>query len=155
MFQKYLLVFLVSMVPMIELRGAVLLAPGLGLPMLPSYIVCILGNMLPVPFIHLFARKVLTWGANKRVIGPFFQWCLVKGHRGGEKLKAKAGRGLFLALMLFVAIPVPGTGAWTGTLAASFLEFKPTVLAVLSGVAIAGIIMTLVGTGVFAVFSFQ
>ena len=79
MFQKYLLVFLVSMVPMIELRGAVLLAPGLGLPMLPSYIVCILGNMLPVPFIHLFARKVLTWGANKRVIGPFFQWCLVKG----------------------------------------------------------------------------
>ena len=89
MFQKYLLVFLVSMVPMIELRGAVLLAPGLGLPMLPSYIVCILGNMLPVPFIHLFARKVLTWGANKRVIGPFFQWCLVKGHRGGEKLKAK------------------------------------------------------------------
>ena len=157
MFQKYLLVFLVSMVPMIELRGAVLLAPGLGLPMLPSYIVCILGNMLPVPFIHLFARKVLTWGANKRVIGPFFQWCLVKGHRGGEKLKAKAGRGLFLALMLFVAIPVPGTGAWTGTLAASFLdmEFKATVLAVLSGVAIAGIIMTLVGTGVFAVFSFQ
>ena len=155
MFQKYLLVFLVSMVPMIELRGAVLLAPGLGLPMLPSYIVCILGNMLPVPFIHLFARKVLTWGANKRVIGPFFQWCLVKGHRGGEKLKAKAGRGLFLALMLFVAIPVPGTGAWTGTLAASFMEFKPTVLAVLSGVAIAGIIMTLVGTGVFAVFSFQ
>ena len=157
MFQKYLLVFLVSMVPMIELRGAVLLAPGLGLPMLPSYIVCILGNMLPVPFIHLFARKVLTWGANKRVIGPFFQWCLVKGHRGGEKLKAKAGRGLFLALMLFVAIPVPGTGAWTGALADSFLdmEFKPTVLAVLSGVAIAGIIMTLVGTGVFAVFSFQ
>ena len=157
MFQKYLLVFLVSMVPMIELRGAVLLAPGLGLPMLPSYIVCILGNMLPVPFIHLFARKVLTWGANKRVIGPFFQWCLVKGHRGGEKLKAKAGRGLFLALMLFVAIPVPGTGAWTGPLAARFLdmEFKPTVLAVLSGVAIAGIIMTLVGTGVFAVFSFQ
>ena len=109
MLQKYLLVFLVSMVPMIELRGAVLLAPGLDLPMLPSYIVCILGNMLPVPFIYLFARKVLTWGAGKPVIGRFFQWCLVKGHRGGEKLRSKAGRGLFLALMLFVAIPVPGT----------------------------------------------
>ena len=151
MLQKYLLVFLVSMVPMIELRGAVLLAPGLDLPMLPSYIVCILGNMLPVPFIYLFARKVLTWGAGKPVIGRFFQWCLVKGHRGGEKLRSKAGRGLFLA------IPVPGTGAWTGTLAASLLdmEFKPTVLAVLSGVAIAGVIMTLVGTGVFAVFSSQ
>lgn len=157
MLQKYLLVFLVSMVPMIELRGAVLLAPGLDLPMLPSYIVCILGNMLPVPFIYLFARKVLTWGAGKPVIGRFFHWCLVKGHRGGEKLRSKAGRGLFLALMLFVAIPVPGTGAWTGTLAASLLdmEFKPTVLAVLSGVAIAGVIMTLVGTGVFAVFSSQ
>lgn len=157
MLQKYLLVFLVSMVPMIELRGAVLLAPGLDLPMLPSYIVCILGNMLPVPFIYLFARKVLTWGAGKPVIGRFFQWCLVKGHRGGEKLRSKAGRGLFLALMLFVAVPVPGTGAWTGTLAASLLdmEFKPTVLAVLSGVAIAGVIMTLVGTGVFAVFSSQ
>ena len=103
MLQKYLLVFLVSMVPMIELRGAVLLAPGLDLPMLPSYIVCILGNMLPVPFIYLFARKVLTWGAGKPVIGRFFQWCLVKGHRGGEKLRSKAGRGLFLALMLFVA----------------------------------------------------
>ena len=157
MLQKYLLVFLVSMVPMIELRGAVLLAPGLDLPMLPSYIVCILGNMLPVPFIYLFARKVLTWGAGKPVIGRFFQWGLVKGHRGGEKLRSKAGRGLFLALMLFVAVPVPGTGAWTGTLAASLLdmEFKPTVLAVLSGVAIAGVIMTLVGTGVFAVFSSQ
>ena len=153
--QKYLLVFLVSMVPMIELRGAVLLAPGLALPMLPSYIVCILGNMLPVPFIYLFARKVLTWGAGKPVIGRFFKWCLGKGHRGGEKLRSKAGRGLFLALMLFVAVPVPGTGAWTGTLAASLLdmEFKPTVLAVLSGVAIAGVIMTLVGTGVVAVFS--
>ena len=157
MLQKYLLVFLVSMVPMIELRGAVLLAPGLDLPMLPSYIVCILGNMLPVPFIYLFARKGLTWGPGKPVIGRFFQWCLVKGHRGGEKLRSKAGRGLFLALMLFVAVPVPGTGAWTGTLAASLLdmEFKPTVLAVLSGVAIAGVIMTLVGTGVFAVFSSQ
>ncbi|MFR8331980.1 MAG: COG2426 family protein [Oscillospiraceae bacterium] len=156
MLQKYLLVFLVSMVPMIELRGAVLLAPGLGLPMLPLPHLHF-GEYATVPFIHLFARKVLTWGADKPVVGRFFQWCLVKGHRGGEKLKAKAGRGLFLALMLFVAIPIPGTGAWTGTLAASFLdmEFKPTVLAVLTGVAIAGIIMTLVGTGVFAVFSFQ
>ena len=129
----------------------------MDLATVPAYVVCILGNMLPVPFIYLFARKVLTWGADKPVIGKFFRWCLVKGHRGGEKLKAKAGRGLFLALLLFVAIPIPGTGAWTGTLAASFLdmEFKPTVLAVLSGVAIAGVIMTLVGAGVFTVFSFQ
>ena len=155
MFQKYLLVFLVSMVPMIELRGAVLLAPGLGLPMLPSYIVCILGNMLPVPFIHLFARKVLTWGANKRVIGPFFQWCLVKGHRGGEKLKAKAGRGLPWALLLFVGIPLPGTGAWTGTLAASILDmkFKDVLIACMGGVLLAGIIMGLASAGLLGALS--
>lgn len=151
MIRKFLLVFLISMVPFVELRGAVLLAPGMGIPLIPAYIVCILGNMLPVPFIFLFARKVLAWGADKPYVGKFFSWCLRKGHRGGEKLKARAGRGLFVALLLFVAIPIPGTGAWTGTLAASFLdmEFKPTVLAVLTGVAVAGIIMMLVGTGVW------
>lgn len=151
MIRKFLLVFLISMVPFVELRGAVLLAPGMDIPLIPAYIVCILGNMLPVPFIFLFARKVLTWGADKPYVGKFFSWCLRKGHRGGEKLKARAGRGLFVALLLFVAIPIPGTGAWTGTLAASFLdmEFKPTVLAVLTGVAVAGIIMMLVGTGVW------
>ena len=151
MIRKFLLVFLISMVPFVELRGAVLLAPGMDIPLIPAYIVCILGNMLPVPFIFLFARKVLTWGAGKPYVGKFFSWCLRKGHRGGEKLKARAGRGLFVALLLFVAIPIPGTGAWTGTLAASFLdmEFKPTVLAVLTGVAVAGIIMMLVGTGVW------
>ena len=152
MFQKYLLVFLISMVPFVELRGAVLLAPGMDIPLIPAYILCILGNMLPVPFIFLFARKVLVWGSDKPWIGRFFTWCLDKGHRGGQKLKAKAGRGLFVALMLFVAIPIPGTGAWTGTLAASFLDmdFKPTILAVLSGVSIAGVIMMLVGTGVWS-----
>ena len=157
MLTKYLSVFLISMVPLIELRGAIPVGVAMGLPLWQVYVIAIIGNMLPVPFIFFFARKVLEWGADKPVIGKFFTFCLEKGHKGGEKLKAKAGRGLFLALMLFVAIPVPGTGAWTGTLAASFLdmEFKPTVLAVLSGVAIAGIIMTLVGTGVFAVFSFQ
>lgn len=151
MIRKLLLVFLISMVPFVELRGAVLLAPGMDIPLIPAYIVCILGNMLPVPFIFLFARKVLAWGADKPYVGKFFSWCLRKGHRGGEKLKARAGRGLFVALLLFVAIPIPGTGAWTGTLAASFLdmEFKPTVLAVLTGVAVAGIIMMLVGTGVW------
>ena len=157
MLTKYLSVFFISMVPLIELRGAIPVGVAMGLPLWQVYVIAIIGNMLPVPFIFFFARKVLEWGADKPVIGKFFTFCLEKGHKGGEKLKAKAGRGLFLALMLFVAIPVPGTGAWTGTLAASFLdmEFKPTVLAVLSGVAIAGIIMTLVGTGVFAVFSFQ
>lgn len=155
MLEKYLLLFFVSMVPMIELRGAALMIPGLDLPLIPAYITCIIGNMLPVPIIFLFARKVLLWGMDKPVIGRFFRFCVEKGHKGGRKLRATAGRGLFVALMLFVAIPVPGTGAWTGALAASFLdmEFKPTVLAVLAGVAIAGVIMTLVASGVFAVFA--
>ena len=112
MLKKYLMIFLVSMVPLIELRGAVPIAVGMNLPLLPSYIICILGNMLPVPIIFFFARKVLEWGADKPVIGKFFTFCLEKGHKGGQKLQEKAGRGLFVALLLFVGIPLPGTGAW-------------------------------------------
>ena len=140
---KYLIVFLVSMVPIIELRGAIPIAAGMGLPMVTSYIICVIGNMLPVPIIFLFARKVLIWGAEKKYIGKFFSWCIDKGERGGEKLKSKAGRGLYVALMLFVGIPLPGTGAWTGTLAASFLDmdFKKSVIACMGGVLLAGIIM--------------
>ena len=140
---KYLLVFLVSMVPIVELRGAIPIAAGMGLPMFTSYIICVIGNMLPVPIIFLFARKVLIWGADKKYIGKFFSWCIDKGERGGEKLKSKAGRGLYVALMLFVGIPLPGTGAWTGTLAASFLDmdFKKSVIACMGGVLLAGIIM--------------
>lgn len=153
MLKKYLIIFLISMIPMVELRFAVPIAQGMGVPMLPAYLLCIVGNMLPVPFIYLFAQKVLLWGTRRKYIWRFCRWCLSKGRRGGEKLRARAGRGIFLALLLFVAIPVPGTGAWTGTLAASILDvgFKPTVFAVLAGVAIAGIIMMLVGLGVFSV----
>ena len=154
MLTKYLLVFLVSMVPLIELRGAVPIALGMDLPVVPAYIVCILGNMLPVPIIYFFARKVLVWGADKKHIGKFFRFCLGKGERGGQKLTKTAGRGgLFLALMLFVGIPLPGTGAWTGTLAASFLNMgiKSTALAVSLGVIIAGIIMGVASTGVFSI----
>lgn len=151
MLKHYLIIFLISMVPLIELRGAIPYAVGFDLPLLPSYIICILGNMLPVPVIFLFARKVLEWGADKPVIGKFFTFCLEKGHKGGEKLQQKAGRGLFVALLLFVGIPVPGTGAWTGTLAASLLDmdFKSSVIAVLLGVVLAGVIMGLVSAGLF------
>lgn len=152
MLKHYLIVFLVSMVPLIELRGAVFFAQGYNLPVISSYIVCIIGNMLPVPIIYFFARKVLIWGADKPVIGKFFSWCLEKGEKGGKKLQAKAGRGLFLALLLFVGIPIPGTGAWTGTLAASILDmdFKSSVIAVMLGVLLAGVIMMLVSLGAFS-----
>ena len=149
--KEYLIVFFVSMVPLIELRGAIPYAVGFGVPLLPAYIIAIIGNMLPVPFIYLFARKVLEWGADKPVIGKFFSFCLEKGEKGGKKLQAKAGRGLFVALLLFVGIPLPGTGAWTGTLAASILDmdFKSSVLAVMLGVILAGLIMGAVSAGVF------
>ena len=152
MLQKYLLVFFVSMVPLIELRLAVPMAVGMGLDYWPSLVVCVIGNMLPVPIIYFFARKVLLWGCDKPYIGKFFTYCLEKGERGGRKLTARAGRGgLFVALMLFVGIPLPGTGAWTGTLAASFLNMgiKATSLAVSLGVILAGLIMGFVAmTGV-------
>ena len=141
---QYLLVFLISMVPLIELRGALPIALGMGLPTLNAYITCIVGNMLPVPIIYFFARKVLIWGADKKYIGKFFTFCLEKGEKAGKKLVATTGRGgLFVALMLFVGIPLPGTGAWTGALGASFLNmgFKSTVASVSLGVIIAGIIM--------------
>ncbi len=148
---KWILVFFISMVPLIELRGAIPFAQGFGLPIVPSYIVAVIGNMIPVPIIYMFARKVLEWGADKPVIGKFFSWCLEKGQKGGRKLQEKAGKGLFIALLLFVGIPLPGTGAWTGTLAASILDmdFKSSVLAVMLGVLLAGIIMGVASMGVF------
>ena len=150
----YLKIFLISMVPLIELRGAIPVSQLLGLPIIKSYIICIIGNMIPVPFIYLFARKVLEWGADKPVIGKFFTFCLKKGQKGGEKLTEKAGRGTFLALLLFVGIPLPGTGAWTGTLAASILdmEFHSTVISVMLGVLLAGVIMMTASALGFSLF---
>lgn len=150
---KYLLVFLISMVPLIELRAAVPVALGMGLDVFWSYVVCVLGNMVPVPIIYFFARKFLIWGAKQKYIGKFCGFFLTKGEKAGQKLVAKTGRyGLFVALLLFVGIPLPGTGAWTGTLAASFLDmgFKSTVLSVSLGVILAGIIMGLGSAGVFS-----
>ena len=153
----YLIIFLISMVPIIELRGAMVYAVGHDLPYLPSLAVCVLGNMLPVPFIYFFARKVLIWGADKKYIGKFFRFCLEKGDKAGKKMVKAAGRGgLFIALLLFVGIPLPGTGAWTGALGASFLNmgFKSTVASVCLGVILAGIIMAALSTGVFSVLGF-
>ncbi|MEE0418610.1 MAG: small multi-drug export protein [Lachnospiraceae bacterium] len=149
MFSKYLYVFLISMVPLIELRGAIPYSQLFGLPLVQSYVIAVIGNMLPVPIIFLFARKVLEWGSDKPVIGKFFTFCLEKGHKGGQKLKEKAGRGLPIALLLFVGIPLPGTGAWTGTLAASLLDmdFKSSVIAVMLGVLLAGLIMGAASAG--------
>ena len=147
--KDYLYIFLIAMVPIVELRGAIPVAYTLKATTSPdlniflSYIVIAIGNMIPVPFIFFFARRILEWGKDKKVIGKFFTWCLKKGEKGGQKLQSKAGRGLYVALLLFVGIPLPGTGAWTGTLAASFLDmdFKKSVLAVIGGVVLASVIV--------------
>ncbi|MBR6002768.1 MAG: small multi-drug export protein [Bacteroidales bacterium] len=154
MFKKYLIVFLISMVPLIELRGAIPYAVGFKLPLVQSYIVAVIGNMLPVPFIYLFGRKFLEWGSKIKYIGGFFRWCLEKGEKAGAKLEAKAGHGLYIALLLFVGIPLPGTGAWSGTLAASLLnmDFKKSILYVMLGVILAGVIMLAASLGVFGAF---
>jgi len=141
---NYIITFLISMIPLVELRGAVPYAISSGIPLWQALLIGVIGNMLPVPFFFFFARHILEWGKDKPVIGNFFTWCLNKGHRGGQKLEEAAGdKGIFWALLLFVGIPLPGTGAWTGTLAASILDwdFKRSVLAVMLGVVLAGLIM--------------
>ena len=153
----YFIVFFISMVPLVELRLAIPYAIGHGLNVPISYLIDIVGNMIPVPIVFFFARRVLEGGAKIEWpkglgwVGKFFRFCLDKGEKGGKKLQEKAGKGMFVALLLFVGIPLPGTGAWTGTLAASILnmDFKKSVLYVMLGVVLAGVIMLLASLGVF------
>lgn len=158
MFWKILIIILVSMVPLIELRGAIPIAVGMdtGLPEWAILLIAIISNMIPVPFIYLFARKILTWGSEKckwKAFKKFCDFCLKKGNKAGDKLLAKAKGGVYWALFLFVAIPIPGTGAWTGTLAASILnlDFKKSTLSILCGVLTAGLIMLAISLGLFKV----
>lgn len=146
------------MIPLIELRGAIPVAIGmdLGLPEWLVLIIAIIGNIIPVPIIYLFARKFLEWGSKKKwkPLKQFCNFCLKKGEKAGNKLLQKAGKaGTYFALFLFVAIPIPGTGAWTGTLAASILnlDFKKTVIAIAAGVLVAGLIMLAISLGFFKI----
>lgn len=155
MLRHYLFVFFLSMVPLIELRGAIPIAVGLGIDPIRAIFVCAVGNLLPVPVIYFFARKFLNWGLDKRYISRICHFFHDKGERAGAKLSRKAGKaGLMVALALFVGIPIPGTGAWTGTLGASFLNMgiKETALSVGAGVAIAAVIMTAVSLAGVHVF---
>lgn len=158
MLWKILIVLIISMIPLVELRGAIPVAVGmdLGLPEWLVLIIAIIGNIIPVPIIYLFARKVLEWGSKVKwkPFKQFCNFCLKKGEKGGQKLLQKAGKhGTYFALFLFVAVPIPGTGAWTGTLAASVLNlnFKKTILAITAGILVAGLIMLAVSLGLFRV----
>ena len=158
MFWKLFIVLIISMIPLVELRGDIPIAIGMniGLPEWLILIIAIVGNIIPVPFIFFFARKVLNWGSKQKwkPFKQFCNFCLKKGEKGGQKLLKKAGNyGTYFALFLFVAIPLPGTGAWTGTLAASILNlnFKKTMVAIIVGVLTAGLIMLAASLGLFRI----
>lgn len=155
MLWKYIAVFLVSMVPVVELRGAIPIAVAMGIEPVPAVVVCAVGNVLPMPFVYYFARKVLEWGMDKRFIGRWCRFFHDRGQSAGRKIADKTGKyGLMLALILFVGIPIPGTGAWTGTLGASFLDLgaKKTAVSVCAGVLLAAIIMISVSVAGVNVF---
>ena len=141
---RYLIIFFIAMLPLAELRIAIPTGLTMNVPIIQTYIISLIGNILPLPFVFYFSQKILSWGKDKKYIGSFFTFCLEKGKQAGKKL---------LALVLFVGIPVPGTGAWTGILAASILEldFKESIGACFCGVLLAGVIMAVSSMGILSV----
>lgn len=141
---QYIYVFFISMLPLIELRGSIIYSQAVGLPIHTSFIIAIIGNILPIPIVFLFAKKVLEYGSNKKYVAKLFTMFLQKGHDAGQKLSKKGKLGLYIALLLFVGIPLPGTGAWTGALAASILDmdFKKSIIYILLGLILAAVIMS-------------
>lgn len=139
-------VFFCSMLPIIELRGSIPLGAALGLEWWMNYLISIVGNMIPVPFILLLIRKLIEWMKTTKVFAKFAAWL----ERKVEKNRSKLDKGVFIGLILFVAIPIPGTGAWTGSLLAAMTEqkFWKAILAIAIGVMTAGVIMTLASYGV-------
>lgn len=138
--------FCISMLPVIELRGGMPIAAASGIPFWEAYLICVIGNMLPVPFLILFSKTVLSWLARQKKIGQFFQRIIDKADAKSKSL----GKYELLGLCLFVAIPAPGTGAWTGSLIAALLRMRvwQACLSILLGVMIAGFIMGGISYGV-------
>ena len=145
-------VIICSMLPIIELRGGIPLGMALGLPWWQSFLFAVIGNMLPVPFILLFINRFIAWMSRSKVgfFNKIGNWLIQKA----EKNRGKIEKYSFWGLMLFVAIPAPGTGAWTGSLVAALIrmDFKKAILAVLLGVLTAGVVMTAISYGVVAIF---
>ena len=147
MLPKYLSVFLISMVPLIELRGALPIALGMGLPTIPAYILCVLGNMIPVPFILLFINAIIKWMSSSKVkfFNKIANFLLCKVEKNREKIEKYS----FWGVCFFVAIPLPVTGAWTGSLVAATIgmKFWKALLSAFIGVLIAGLIVTVIVYG--------
>lgn len=144
-FGKEILVFIISLLPILELRGGLLAASLLGLDPLPSYIITMVGNLLPIPFILWFITKILDWMRGTKHLSKFANWLDKKV----DKHKSSIEKYGFLGLVLFVGIPLPGTGAWTGSLIASVLEMdrKKSFIAIIIGVVMASIIMMAISFG--------
>lgn len=147
---KELFVFLVSMVPLVELRGGVVIAKLLGIKLLKANLICIIGNIVPIPFILLFIKKIFAFMKKHNLMKGVVEW-LEK--RATNKSKG-ADRGEFLFLLLFVGIPIPGTGAWMGSLVAALFNFdiKKASIAIFLGIVLAAIIMSIVSYGVLGLF---
>ena len=146
---KILVTFLISMVPIIELRGALPIGVGMGLAPMTALIVSIIGNMVPVPFIIIFIRRILDWMHRFEKFDRIATKLEAKAAKGGEKLVKYELFGLFL----LVAVPLPGTGAWTGSLVAALfdLRLKNAVPVIFAGVVAAGIVVFLITYGVVAI----
>ena len=138
------------MVPLIELRGAMIYAAVAEMPFLPSLICCIIGNILPVPFLIKFAKTVLIYFAKLPKIGVAFQKIIDKGNKKAEKVRKAEMFGLFA----FVALPLPGTGAWTASLIATLMQLRvaKSTLVILLGVITCGIIMGILSFGITSLF---
>lgn len=149
-FGREILVFIISLFPILELRGGLLAASLLGLDPLPSYIITMVGNLLPIPFILLFITKILDWMRKSKHFSGFVNWLDKKV----DKHKGSIEKYGFWGLILFVGIPFPGTGAWTGSLIASVLEMdrKKSFLAIIIGVVMASVIMMLISFGLLRAF---
>ena len=139
-------VLITSMLPVIEIRGALPLALALDIPTALAFILCVIGNMIPIPFLILLTRKILSWMKTLKVFRPIAEKIEAKGlknSKGAQKIS-------FWGLLILVAIPLPGTGAWTGALVASLLNMrlKDSLPAIFVGVCIAGLIVLLVSLGI-------
>ena len=148
---KMIGIFLISMLPIIELRGAIPIGAAIGLPWYLNMIVSIIGNMLPVPFILMFSVKAFEFMKKHNIMVKFIE----KIENRAKKRSEGLATGEFIGLMLFVAIPFPGTGAWTGALIAALLQFnrKRSFFYIGLGVVIASVIMTLASYGVISLFA--
>lgn len=142
---KEVFVFFVSMLPIIELRGGLLVASLLKIPLLKANLICIVGNIIPIPFVLLFIKQIFAFMKKHNILKGLIEKLEVRA----ERKSAGVEKGEFIFLLLFVGIPLPGTGAWTGSLIASLLEFdiKKASVAILAGLLIATIIMDLVSYG--------